>query len=356
MGATGTVTYVDGTRVYAFGHPFLNLGPASVAMTQARVYTVLPSLETSIKIASLGPVIGTITQDRATAVGGVLGPGPKEMEVHLRISSDRAPTHEFTMQVLHDPALTPLVGYISVLNSLLSYERQVGSASITAKGSLSFGRDGRIEFDDIFAGDSAAIALATTVATPIGTVAANEFRQVMPERLDLDLHATEQQRTTTIERAWLDTTRPEFGRTYQLQVQLRDYRGASRTVTVPVKMPAQADGPLTLVVSDAPTLTSLEQRDLRPNKPSSWPELLDQLASARHNNRLYVRLLSTSTGTVVGGDTLPALPTSVQSALATDTSVSRAPVGKTVVGAWEQRLDVAVRGSRELTITPRPAP
>ena len=31
MGATGTVTHVDGNRVYAFGHPFLNLGPTTFA-------------------------------------------------------------------------------------------------------------------------------------------------------------------------------------------------------------------------------------------------------------------------------------------------------------------------------------
>ena len=34
MGATGTVTHVDGDRVYAFGHPFLNLGPTTFAMTR----------------------------------------------------------------------------------------------------------------------------------------------------------------------------------------------------------------------------------------------------------------------------------------------------------------------------------
>ena len=355
MGATGTVTHVDGNRVYAFGHPFLNLGPATVAMTQAHVYTVLPSLESSIKIATLGPVIGTITQDRATAIGGLLGAGPRELEVHLTIASDRAPTQQFTMHVLHDPALTPLVTYVGVLNSLVAYERQVGSASITAKGAISFGADGRIEFDDIFTGDAAATALAQAVAGPIGTVVGNEFKSVMPDRLDLDLRATEQQRSTTIERVWLDTTRPEVGRTYQLQVQLRDFRGGSRTVTFPVKMPLAADGPLTILVSDAPTLAGLEQRELRPNKPSSWTELLDQLNSTRHNNRLYVRLMSSSAGTVVAGDTLPALPASVQSALQTDNSVSRAPVSKTVVGSWDQRLDVAVRGSRELTVTLRAA-
>ena len=29
LGATGTVTHIDGDRVYAFGHPIYNLGPTS---------------------------------------------------------------------------------------------------------------------------------------------------------------------------------------------------------------------------------------------------------------------------------------------------------------------------------------
>ena len=37
FGGTGTVTHVDGDRVYAFGHPFFNLGPTQFPMTRARV-------------------------------------------------------------------------------------------------------------------------------------------------------------------------------------------------------------------------------------------------------------------------------------------------------------------------------
>ena len=51
MGATGTVTEVDGDQVYAFGHPFYNLGPTQFPMTRAYVYTLLPSLSSSMKIA-----------------------------------------------------------------------------------------------------------------------------------------------------------------------------------------------------------------------------------------------------------------------------------------------------------------
>ena len=76
MGATGTVTHIDGDRVYAFGHPFYNLGPAEFPMTRAYVYTILPSLLTSFKISSMGETIGTMTQDRPTAIAGTLGKGP----------------------------------------------------------------------------------------------------------------------------------------------------------------------------------------------------------------------------------------------------------------------------------------
>ena len=75
LGGTGTVTHIDGDRVYAFGHPMYNLGPTEFPMTRAYVYTVLPSLFSSLKLSSTGEVIGTFTQDRATAIAGASAPG-----------------------------------------------------------------------------------------------------------------------------------------------------------------------------------------------------------------------------------------------------------------------------------------
>ena len=126
-----------------------------------------------------------------------------------------------------------------------------------------------------------------------------------------------------------------------------------RVRSLRVEIPAQAQGPVKLLVSDATTLASLEQRELQPGKPTSWPELLKQLNEIRRNNTIYVRLISASTGTVVGGDTLPALPASVQSIFGSDATVARAPVARTVIGKWESRGDVAIVGSRELTLTLR---
>ena len=93
LGATGTVTRVDGDRIYGFGHPMYNLGPTQFPLTDADVHVILPSLMTSSKMASFGDVVGTVQQDRATAVAGRLGKGPAmiPMQHHAQLGSHAEP-------------------------------------------------------------------------------------------------------------------------------------------------------------------------------------------------------------------------------------------------------------------------
>ena len=90
MGATGTVTHIDGDRVYAFGHPFFNLGPTAFPMTRATSTRSLPSLMSSFKIADAwARSIGTMQQDRATAIAGTLGKGPAVIPITVTLDSGR---------------------------------------------------------------------------------------------------------------------------------------------------------------------------------------------------------------------------------------------------------------------------
>jgi hypothetical protein len=354
MGATGTVTHIDGPRVYAFGHSFLNLGPTSMAMTRAQVLTVLPSLDSSMKIAAMGPVIGRMTQDRTTAVGGLLGPGPDELAVTLNIESGRAPARRLKFHVLHDQSLTPLFAYVAILNSLTTYVRQSGATAATAQGSVTFGGLGTLQIDDAFSGEQAIAQAAATAMNPIGAIAGNTFRPTLPSALDLTIRVSEVEAYSTIERIWLDTTRPTLGGTHTLHVMLRQYRGGSDVVSLPVTMPTQATGPVTLMVADGATLSALEQKDVRPTPPRTLEALFARLQEAPTGNRLYVRLLTASAGTALAGEALPSLPSSVLSALGTDKSVGAAELTRAVVGAWDRRLPRAIRGSRELTLNLRP--
>ena len=119
FGATGTVTEVDGKRVYAFGHPFYGLGPTQFPMTRAYVHTILPSLFSSSKLASTGEIIGTVQQDRATAIAGTLGAGPTLIPISMKLTSDRGTTKTFKMSIVNDQLFTPLLAYVSILNTLV---------------------------------------------------------------------------------------------------------------------------------------------------------------------------------------------------------------------------------------------
>ncbi len=358
MGATGTITHIDGAQVYAFGHPFLNQGPTAMAMTRATVLAVIPSLDSSMKIGAMGPVVGRMTQDRATAVGGVLGPGPDELEVNLRIESSGGPARLLHFNVLHDQSLTPLFTYVAILNSLGTYERQTGATSISAQGQISFDGIGTVSIDDAFTGDQAVSLAAAAIMNPIGAMAANTFGPALPRTVDLTLRVSETEDYSTIERVWLDTTRPTLGGTHILHVLLRQYRadeGATEVISLPITMPTQASGPVTLLVSDGPSLTTLEQSAVTPGPPTSLDGLLARIRNIRSSNRLYVRLLTAATGLAAGGEAQPSLPASVQAALDADTSGTTTPLTRTVVGTWDRRMPRVLRGSRELTLTLRPA-
>src|SRR5215213_8397903 len=89
VGAVGTVAYVDGDRVWGFGHPFENSGLRSLLLQDAYVYTVISNPNvgedtgSTYKLAAAGHTLGTISNDTATAVVGRSGPPPATVPVRI---------------------------------------------------------------------------------------------------------------------------------------------------------------------------------------------------------------------------------------------------------------------------------
>ncbi len=69
----GTLTWVEGDRILAFGHPMDATGDTDLPMVIGYVQAIVPSLSSSFKLSVSGKVIGSIVQDRAPAIMGVLG-------------------------------------------------------------------------------------------------------------------------------------------------------------------------------------------------------------------------------------------------------------------------------------------
>jgi len=352
LGATGTVTHIDGDRVYAFGHPMYNLGPTEFPMTRAYVYTVLPSLFASMKLSTTGDVIGTFTQDRATAIAGRLGPGPRMIPVTIALESSRAPKRTFHFEVVNDPLFGPLMTYASILNTLAQYERQFGSATFTVHGTARIRKHDQIQFNNLFSGDQSVIGAAAYVVAPITYLLGNDYEKVDLDGVDVAITTAEEPKTATLERVWLDDPRPRAGRTVPLKVLYRTYRGDDVIRTLPIEIPANATGTLSVLVSDGARLGQAEQREARLPQPRSVDQMIRSLNKARRNNTLYVKLLGSDAGAVVNGELLSSLPPSVLGVLEGDRNGGNFnPLHSATLGEWELPTENAVSGSRTLSIT-----
>jgi hypothetical protein len=352
LGATGTVTHVDGDRVYAFGHPLYNLGPTQFPMTRAEVQVVLPSLMASSKLASFGEVVGTVQQDRATAIAGRLGPAPSMIPVTITLNSDRSPSRTFHFGVVRDFTFTPLLTYLSVANVLTSYERGVGPASFSIRGTASIREEGDLAFEDIFTGDQSAGGAAAYVAGPLTALLKNSGEEVDIDKIALTIDASEQQRSARIERVWLDTTRPRAGQPATVNVSLRSARGEEVVRQVPIEIPANLTGSLQLTVADAARTSADDRRDTRGADMQRVSQMMRSFNRARRNNRLYVRLTSTDSGAVVNGEPMAGLPPSVLAVIESDRNSGTVSSLRTMTrGEWELALDFAVTGARQLTLS-----
>ncbi len=354
LSVSGTVTHIDQGRVYALGHPFYNLGPTQFPMRKAWVHAVFPSLQVSWKIASALDAIGTLDQDRTTAVSGRLGPLPRMMGVVVRLRSPRASERVFRFRVAQDELLTPLVTYVSLLSVLQGHERAFGAATLRVEARLALAGGREVRFEDVVASEQPAQAAAAVVAGPLAVLAANDFERVAVDELSLTVDAVEGREAATLVRAWLDAPLPlRPGSVVPLRVQLRTRRGETLTETLSLEVPASATGgSYTLLIADASTMDQIEQREMRQAfAPRDLDALVRALNKLRPGNRVYARLTRPAGGAVVGGEYLPALPPSVLSVLSSaDQGTSVVPLPSAPVWQGEIRAPRAVSGWRQLNV------
>ena len=88
LGAVGTVAYVDGDRVWGFGHPFDAAGRRSLFLQDAYVYTVVNNpvgVEgvSTYKLAAPGHDVGVLSGDGLSAVAGRLGVMPEHFPMRV---------------------------------------------------------------------------------------------------------------------------------------------------------------------------------------------------------------------------------------------------------------------------------
>jgi hypothetical protein len=317
IAASGTVAFRDGDRIYAFGHPFLSLGASDMPMSESSVVTVIPNVSNSFKLAVPAAMVGSISQDRASGVFGVLGQEPKMIPVKINLHTSRDRSETYSYEIANDSFLTPLLLNITIFNTITSSERALGDSTITIKGAINVKGQEPIELDRRFSAGNSPVLAAGSVAGPISSLLGSGFDDVQIEGVNLDISSSDTKYAGTLERIALSKTEARRGEKIEIQAYVRTESGKQFVQRIPVQIPEDATpGQLLVFVGDGGALQ--EGSAAKAFVPQDLGQLVKAINKVKKSDRLYVKLFRTTPGAVIGTSELPNLPPSVVATLNSD--------------------------------------
>jgi hypothetical protein len=314
VGADGTLTYIDGDRVYAFGHSFLGVGATALPFARSDVVTLLPALNASFKVSSPKEWMGAITQDRDTAVSGTLGKLPAMVPMSIRVTRAGRPIETYHVRMVNDPLLTPLLIQMAVASTIDATERTVGAASVQIGGEIQFQNGiAPLKISSVASADNGSAAQsAMAAAMPAAFAMQSGFHALEVKQVDLNVDASDVKRELQIDGVTASRRVAHPGDTIRIDVSLVGEDGREIARQVEYRAPVGAEpGTIYFTVADAATTNMADFHQVL-NTPERTPEQVIAMLNALHpNNKAYVRVWSASPAFELEGADLPAPPASV---------------------------------------------
>lgn len=321
MTGGGTVTYNDGKRILAFGHPMFNLGPVDMPIAKDDIITTLASSYQPTKMGNATEVVGALRQDRHSGIEGQLGATAQMIPVTMHVRSYDAAncvrkSRDFHFNVFVDQKWTPYLMMATLFNSLSNLNDFSEEATYRLHGELQVQGQPPIELTTMQA------PAETPVPTPMllagwwgdkfNRLFVNSDKLPKLDTVNVTVDLLPERRIAQIESAWIADNRVTPGTQVPVKVFLKPYKGERIERTVNLKIPAGLNrGDHEILFSDADTLSRFQNIASSLNRIEDIPQTVAMLNQERSNNRLYVSLIGAQPTVYSDEKVLPSLPASV---------------------------------------------
>jgi hypothetical protein len=314
IGADGTVTYIDGNKIYAFGHRFLAVGSTALPFTRSEVLALLPVMSASFKISAPKETMGAILQDRNTAVAGELGRAAAMAPVSISVSRGGKRMDNYQMEMVQDRFLSPLLVQMAVFNTIDATERTMGASSFRVTGEIEFhGSAAPLKVNNMYAADTGSAMIASlSTAIPLAYVLQSGFDALEVKKVALDIESFDAKMQFQIDSVSVGRREVRPGGKVELTTTLVGENGAELARTIVYQVPLGiTPGPLYFTVADGMTTNLTEFRQIIGNQPKSISQLISTVNNLRANTKAYVRVWRPEPAYQLEGADLPDPPPSI---------------------------------------------
>lgn len=337
IAATGTVTWVEGDRALAFGHPFLGLGNISIPLAESRIVTTVVSQLRSFKMAATGRMIGAVVQDRLTGIAGKLGNIPATVPVQGQVRL-RGKKRTFTLNIARDPALTPRFLAIATAGALSGRVEKGTRGIARVSGEIGINGVGMepVRFEQVYAAErdgNLFVRGARDLAEWFNGLWNTPFGPPPDMRVNLKVSVEPSPLREWIEGIYLDQAQVRPGDMLNIAIRVRRDKGGRRIehFQLPI-LPAWADQELDIVAAGAIAAEHVEHSVAGDAYPSTLADIGKWLSKRRSQGKLYVMATHKGVGLRAGVDMVQHVPPSMAVMLSGDST--RAVKEKVL--AWEE--------------------
>lgn len=314
MSGVGTVTWREGNRLIAFGHPMMQAGSVKFPMAAARINALVRSRERPFKLGEPVGHVGMILQDRVPAVGGLFGKTARMIPVEVEIDDPGYDgRRKFQYRLWQNRQMSP--GFLLTVlgESIGTAARTSGESAALVSYTVQLDDGTSITAENYLSDTRANLGAIIGAMADFGTLLNNPFQPVDVSRVSFKMQVMDVLREAKLEAASMDKAEYRPGEKATVEWVLRPFREEpvrlQYELTIPRDLP---DGDYTVVVVDASTRNDLEaKRNPALQKPADFADLVQLLGRNFPQNRVYVALVDQDTGVSVGGKEMPRLPGSV---------------------------------------------
>ena len=319
MAGIGTVTWVQGERFLAFGHPFMGTGVSNMPVGNAHIVTTVASLAGSWKMGQATVPVGRLTDDRLHAIAGTMGELPRTVPVDLSVDlwsprkgADAKATYHF--EVMDHPTDTPLFSAIAIANALQGRVTAENGGTFDVLVDVTTSRGDRVVLPARIADDTAnpAVPTALAVLAGVSNVVESDFAEVKLQSLKVSLRGrSEIDLARIVAASTLGAARA--GEEAELAVQLLPWRKALTEQRLRFRVPrGLAPGSYSVVVASDASASRIEREGGLIPLPRSYRDQIEQATLRAPPGSLSVYLVRDEESPRLMGETLPGLPPSLR--------------------------------------------
>ena len=335
--AVGTVSLVEGEKVLAFGHPMFQSGETYAPVSTAYVHTVIPSAMSAFVMGSPVNEIGSLVQDRQSAIMADTGLRSPTVPVDISITSGtgkHSETGTFHVELLNNKFFTPALTGAALMNAINYYLPDRDDVTAKVESTVRIKGHEPITFVDyMYANDGAASVMGGVrglrVLVPL---LLNPYAPVTIERVDIKVDLRFEANYGEIKELKVPMAELVPGQRNIIKVLMSTWDGKDIIEDVPVDVPMSLAGGIVNL-----EVTAGDSAKLDAAPPVDLTSLLAAFRKLLPGNVWAVTLYPADDGVALDGKLVRDLPASAQDKLRPQSHTQRAqpykPITRTVAPA-----------------------